>query len=164
MGAAAQICKVSLPIERKRFVGWNLLDNLGFVLLAQFTKIRDGLRAPHGEPFHCGTLFRQRLHLFLDPGEIILRKTRAVGEIVIEPILNHGADGDLCLRKQLLDRLRKQVSAGMADDLESFGIFGRNDAQRRVCFNPVRSIDQCAVHLASQSGLGEAGTDICRNF
>ena len=52
----------------------------------------------------------------------------------------------------------------MADDLESFGIFGRNDPQRRVCFNPVRSIDQCAVHLAAQSGLGEAGTDICRDF
>ena len=114
-----------------------------------FPKVGHRLLANHGESLYRGPLFRKRLHPFFNSAQIILCKTRAVGEIVIETIFNHGADGDLRLRKQLLDRLSEQMGTGMADDLESFGIFCRNDAQICVFLNPVRGVDQTPVDLTA---------------
>ena len=52
-----------------------------------------------------------------------------------------------------------QVGAGVADDLHALGVLGGDDAQGRVVVDQVAGVDQAAVDLAGDGGLGQAGTD-----
>ena len=62
--------------------------------------------------------------------------------------------------KQPLDRLRQQVRGGVANDLEAFLVARGNDAQGCVVVDNMAGVDQLAVDLAAQGGLGQAGADI----
>src|SRR2546422_2971124 len=47
----------------------------------------------------------------------------------------------------------------MAQDVEALGVAVRDDRKRRIVVDHMRRIDELAVDLASECGLGEAGTD-----
>lgn len=46
-----------------------------------------------------------------------------------------------------------QVGAGVADDLQSFLVLGRDDLQGRVAIDGVAGVDQAAVDLAGEVAL-----------
>ena len=52
-----------------------------------------------------------------------------------------------------------QVGTGVADDLQSFLVLGRDDLQGRVAIDGVAGVDQAAVDLAGEGRLGQARAD-----
>ena len=47
----------------------------------------------------------------------------------------------------------------MANDLEAFGVLVGDDRHRRVSVDDFRGVDELAVDLGGERGLGEAGAD-----
>ena len=79
-------------------------------------------------------------------------------------MLDDRADGDLCIREQLLDRIGQQVGRGVANDFQSIGVFAGDDGQRTVGSHLEAGVHDLAVDLASQSGLGQTGADRCSDL
>ena len=111
-------------------LGRNRRDDLGLVVLAD---VAEELPPPHraASPGACtgwsalASSFMRASMAARSSGV----KGRCVGEVVVEAVLDHRADGHLGLREQLLDRLRQQVRGGMADDLEAVGVPVGDDAE-----------------------------------
>ena len=96
--------------------------------------------------------------------EILGRERALVGEVVVEAVLDHRADGHLRLREQLLHRLRQQVRGGVADDLEPVGILVGDDRELRIVIDDVGGIDQLAVDAAGERGLAQARANAARHL
>ena len=103
MRTAAQVFKLALAVEGDVLIGRNTGDDFCLVVLAHFTKMRHGLitrQYAAGDGFIPGGEFAH----FLFNGLQIFRGERPfVGKIVKETVLDHRADGDLCLREKALD-------------------------------------------------------------
>ena len=115
------------------------------------------LVARHHLALHRQVLLRDLGHLLLDRGEVLRREGPLVGEVVVEAVLDHRADGDLRVGEQLLHRLRQQVRGRVAQDVErprdsSVG----DDRDLGVGLDAVAGVDQLAVHLAGERGAREA--------
>ena len=52
----------------------------------------------------------------------------------------------------------------MADHVQAVRILGRDDGQAAVDVDAVAGVDDLAVELARQGGLGQAGADGCGHF
>ena len=91
-------------------------------------------------------------------------KGRSIGEVVIKAVLDHRADGDLGVRKELLDRLRQQVRGRMADDLEALGDPGRSRSRRCVVIEHEGGIDELAVDAPGERRARETRTDAGCDF
>ena len=63
---------------------------------------------------------RQLFHALLDGREVFRGERTLVGEVVVEAVLDHRADGDLGVREQLLHGLGQEVRRGMAHHLQAF--------------------------------------------
>ena len=74
-------------------------------------------------------------------------------------MLDHRANGDLCLGEKLLDGVGQQVRGGVTNDLQAIGILGRHDGQRRVFFHAVTGVHQAAIDLARQGRFGQTGAN-----
>ena len=72
-------------------------------------------------------MLRELRHALLDRREILGRERALVREVVVEAVLDHRADRDLRVGKQLLHRVREQVRRRMADDVETFGVLVGDD-------------------------------------
>jgi hypothetical protein len=48
----------------------------------------------------------------------------------------------------------------MSDQLQAIGVFVGNNGEIAVAFDQERGVDQLAVHLAGESGLGQTGADV----
>ena len=99
------------------------------------------------------------LHLRLDRRQVFRRERALVGEVVVEAVVDHRADRDLRAREQALHGLRQQVRGGMAQHVERVGMLVGDDLERGVVVDAVAGVDQLAVDLAGQRGLGQAGAD-----
>ena len=85
---------------------------------------------------------------------------RLYAEVVVEAVLDHRADRHLRVGEELLHRVGEQVRRGMADDVEALGVAVGDDGERRRRRSMhVRGVDDLAVDLAGERGLGEAGAD-----
>ena len=115
---AAQIDEIVLPVERDRLAGGNRRDDLGLVVLALVPEELHRLVARHHLALDLEVALRDLLHALLDRGEVFRRERPLVGEIVVEAVLDHRADGDLRVGEQLLHRVRQQVRRGMPQDLQ----------------------------------------------
>jgi hypothetical protein len=120
---------VKLPsVQRHVLIGRDRGDDLGLVGFA------DGLEVGHG--FVARHLAGDRLVLlgqlghFLFDGHQIFRRERAlVGEVVVEAVVDHRADGHLRVREQFLDGIGQQVGGRVTDHLQAFGILVGDDGQ-----------------------------------
>jgi hypothetical protein len=70
-------------------------DDLGLVGLAQALEVGHGLVARQHAAHHRLVLLGQLGHLLLDGGQVFRREGALVGEVVVEAVLDHRADGDL---------------------------------------------------------------------
>ena len=61
--------------------------------------------------------------------------------------------------KQALRRLREQMRRRVADDVERVGAFLGDDFELRVVIDRETGVDELAVDLAGERGLGEARAD-----
>jgi len=85
-------------------------------------------------------------------------------EVVVEAVLDHRADRHLRLGEELLHRVGEQVRRRVADQLQALGILVGDDRELRIALDAVRRVDQLAVDLAAQRGLGEPGADRGRDL
>ncbi|MNT23253.1 hypothetical protein D3C72_1586660 [compost metagenome] len=109
-------------------------------------------------------LLGQFRHFLFDRRQIFGRERTLVGEVIVKAVVDHGADGHLCIGEQFLDGIRQQVGRRVADHFQTIGILVRHDRQFRILLDQIGSIDQLAVDLAGQGSLGQAGTNIGRNL
>ena len=159
VGAAAEVDEIALLIERDVLPMRDIGDDLRLVGLAHVAEEPDGLVARHHRTLHLEVLSRNLLHLCLDLLQILGGKRTLVGEVVVETVLDHRTDGHLRRGKQALHRLCQQMGGGVADDIDALLVLAGHDGQLGIAFDQIGGIDQLAVDLAGQCGLGQTGAD-----
>jgi len=153
--AAAQVGEVSLGVEAHRpDIGGQVLDQLHLVGLALLFEKLDrlfaaDLTAREGLVL-CGDLGHPLLYLF----QVLGREGGLAVEIVVEAVLDGGADRDLDVREQLLDRFGHDVGNAVAQHAHSFrrvDVHGLNGAVLR---HRAREVDHPVIEFR---GHGVAG-------
>ena len=109
----AQVDEVALPVERHA-VGGDALEDLDLEALPTPPEEGDRLRARHLLPLERDVGLADHAHLVLDAREVLRGERLALGEVVVEAILDGGADGHLHVGEQPLHRLRHHVRGGVA--------------------------------------------------
>ncbi|MNS71851.1 hypothetical protein D3C72_1052420 [compost metagenome] len=104
-------------------------------------------------------LVDQLHHALFDGGHVFRGEGALVGDVVVEAFVDDRADHHLGGRVQLFHRVADQVGARVTDDLQSLFIFRGDDLQGGVVADQVTRIDQLAVDLAGNGGLGQASAD-----
>ena len=87
--------------------------------------------------------------------EVVGMERLRLGEVVVEAVLDHRADGHLGAGPQRLHGLRHHVRRIVPDELERLGIGARHDLDRRVGLDRVGEIGQLAVHHHGHGALGQ---------
>ena len=77
------------------------------------------------------------------------------GEVVVEAVLDHRADGHLGSRKQFLHGLGEDVGAVVADQFECFRVGARDDSHLRVGLDRVGEVAQFAIDHQRDGLLGQ---------
>ena len=157
--AAAHVDVFLVVVQAHGFFVGHVLDQAQLVVLAARLEHRDHLVARRDLLDHVVVLVDQLDHALFDRDQIVGREGALVPDVVVEPFLDHRADHHLRGRVQLLDRVADEMRARMADDLQSFGILGGDDAQAGVMVDAVAGVDEAAVDLTGDGGLGQAGAD-----
>src|SRR6218665_125700 len=97
MGATAQVLERAFPVQADLFVTGDAGNDLGLVVFPQALEIGDR-RIARQHPAQHRLVFGGKLgHAFLHGRQIIWRERALVRKVVIKPVVDHGADGDLCL-------------------------------------------------------------------
>jgi len=157
MRATAEIFKITFAVEADLFTGRNRTNDFGLVMLAQPLEVGHGLVARQHAAHHRFVLGGQLGHALFDRHEVLGRERTAVREIVIKAVVDHRTDGDLRLGEQLLDGIGQQVGGGVTNHLQPFGVLGGHDGQPGVLLDAKAGVDQLAIDLAAERGLGQAG-------
>ncbi|MCY1264939.1 hypothetical protein D9M70_133070 [compost metagenome] len=110
---------------------------------------------------HVVIFLDQLLHALFDGRQVVRSERTLEGDVVIETFIDDRTDDHFGGRVQLLDRVANQVGARVANDLQPLFILWRDDLQRRVAVDDVAGVDQLAIDLAGNGGLGQACTDGC---
>ena len=156
---AAKVRELAFGVKRDRLVGWNRRDDFGLVVLADGFEIRDRVVARHELARHRLVFFGELGHLRLDGAEVLRRERALEREVVVEAVLDHRTDRHLRVGEQFLYRVREQVRRRVADDFQTLGILLGNDGHRGVAVDHFGGVDELAVDLGGERGLGEAGAD-----
>ena len=109
MGAGAQVHELTLLVEADDRVLRQVADELHLVGLALLLHEGDGLRPGQLEPLQLQILPLDLLHGLLDLLEVVGGEVEGRVEVVIEPVLGGGADGQLHLRPEAFDGLGQDV-------------------------------------------------------
>ncbi len=97
---------------------------------------------------------RELVHLRLELREVFRRERPLEGEVVVEAVLDHRADGDLRFRVHRLHGLREQVRGGVADDLEAVRVLAGDDRERCASWSmTIRGVDELAVDRPASAAL-----------
>ena len=141
MRPPAEIHKLPLPVEGNGAVR-EVLDHLQLVGLI-FVK---GKRLRFGDAFPSNRqlLLDDFLHLGLDLGKILFGNRIHI-DIVVESVLDHGADGQLGGVVEPQNGLRHDMSRAVAHDLQSFVLTGGDQAQGGILVNGQIEVPQLAV-------------------
>src|SRR5690606_24513338 len=129
---AAEIDEAALPIQADRLVGRNRLDDLRLVVLALLAEEPDRVVAVPDLADDRLVALDDLAHPLLDPLEILRRERLVAGEIVVEAVLDRGADRDLGLGIKLLDGLGHHVRGVVPQELEAVLGVARDDLDARV--------------------------------
>ena len=96
--AAAQIDEIALAIQRDRLVGGDAANDLGLVDLALLQEEVDGGVAVPDFAHDLLVARDDLVHPLLDAREVFRRERRGACEVVVEAVLDGGADRDLGFR------------------------------------------------------------------
>ena len=135
MGPAAEVGEIALLVDRDRVVVRELVDQLDLVGLASVLKERQGIGLGNIFLGDRRCRFGQLRHLLFDLYEILRRKGTLEIEVVVEPFFDRGTDGKLCLRKELLYRMRHEVRSTVPVHFAAFRRVEGNDLYRGVVIN-----------------------------
>ena len=123
----AEVHECALPVDRDRFRRGDRADDLGLVVLAlAFEESRRLVAVPDFAGDRLVAV-HDLAHPLLKPDQVLGCERLGAREVVIEAVLDHGADGDLDIRVELLRGLGKRMGGIMADEVETVGIGARHD-------------------------------------
>ena len=111
------------------------LDDLDLEVLAHAIEELDGLVAVDDLAAEGAVLVDDAVHRLLDVAQVAVREAAArLLEVVVEAVVDRGADGDLRAREEPLHGVRHDVRRRVADDLEAVrvGVLDRRHRRRRV--------------------------------
>ena len=153
--AAAEIGPCALRVDLEVLARWNGVDQLDLEQLA--LALEEGLRlvaAPHllGEGRVAGD---DLAHLLLDLRQVVRVERLGLGKIIIEAVLDHGADGDLGAGPQLLYGFGQHVGAVVPDQLERLGIGARHEFDAGIGHDRIGKIGEGAVERHGHGALGQ---------
>ena len=164
MRPATQVDPLALAIQADGLVRGNAGDDLGLVVLAEVLEKAHRFVARHLAAQHREIALHDLGHLRFDRGEIFGREGSLVGEVVVETIFDHRADGHLRIGEQGLHGLREQVRRRVTDDLEGIGMLFGDDFERGIARDRKRRVDQFATDLAGERRFGKPRTDARGNL
>ena len=101
-------------------------------------------------------------HAFFDFFEIVERERLVPGKIVIEAVVDRGADGDLRAGIKLLHRFGHGMCRVVPDEGERIVIPAFDQADSDAIRQFTIEIPDLAVHLHGDHDLGEPGADVRR--
>jgi len=121
--AAAQVDELALAVEAQAGI---LLEVVVDVLdLVSLIEVLDQAARLRGGPLEAleGLGGGDDLaHLLLDAREVLLAQRRVAVDVVIEAVLDGGAEGQLDAGEETHDRPGHDVGAGMAQDVEGLAV------------------------------------------
>ncbi len=158
--AAAEIGELTRAINRNFFIGLGeLLDEVALHEIAFVLEFVQSLIAGQKFARVRNVLLHQLLHLLFDFFQVLWRKRRGPIEIVEKSALGWRAVAELGLGEEFEHGGRQQVRRRMPKNFQGLGIFLSQDAQSGVFFHRTSQIDEIAVGLGNQRGVGEPLAD-----
>ncbi len=157
VGASAQIGERALRVGGDRLGLGKLLDELALVRLLLE-------RVPRLELVELGALEGLLLgddlaHPLFDGLEVFRRERATDVEVVVEAVLDGGADAELGHREQVLDRLGHHVGRRVTQDVQRFGALVGDDLDRIAVGDRLVHVGELPVDLRRDRGLAEARSD-----
>ena len=155
----AEVHEAALLVEGDGAV-FEAFEQFELVFVALLLEVRDGLGLGHGAAFVARVVARQFDHLLLDGREVVGGEL-AVAEVhvVVEPVLDGGADAELDAGVERFERLSHEVRRGMPEGHLSALALPRQDLDRRVAFDGAMEVAHFAVDTHGERVAGEAGGD-----
>ncbi len=148
-----------MEIDRDVFAFRDGFDQFGLVLLADALEVGDGLvPRPH---LAAG---RQRglhdlMHFRFDLRQVLRGEGLVAREVVIEAVLDRRADRHLGAGIERLHGHREHMGGVVADQLQRLGVPAGDDPELGVRLERAEDVDNLAVGLDRQGGLGQARAD-----
>ena len=147
MRPAAEVEPFALLINRDGLALGQVLNQLGFKLLAHFAEQLDRRVAVHDFALKFIIAVDDEGHLLFNRGEVIGRERLVPVEVIIEPVFNNGADCNLRAGEKLLHGFRQNMGRIMTDQFQPFWVFGCDEFDFRIRLNRQRRINQLSVQL-----------------
>ena len=156
--AAAEVVELSLAIDTQRLACRQSGNDFTLVPFAPGFEVADRVVAlPHFTLDH----FVPRddlLHAFLDLHEVLRRERGFTLEVVVEPVLDRGADRDLGLGIKFLDGLGQDMRRVMPQQLKCRRVIAGDDLDTCIVLDEIAKVPQGAVDPDGQrrAGVGVA--------
>ena len=121
MGACAQVGELALLVEADDGVFGQVVDELYLVrlVLHQLQRFRTGQL----EPFQLQLFLADLPHLRFDLGQDLRREGSGGVDVIVKAVVNGGADGQLHIGIETLDRLGENVGTGVPVSLAILFVF-----------------------------------------
>ena len=164
MRPAAEIKPVALLVDLDLLVGRDGVYQFNFERLAHLAE--GFLRLfPRPDFLREGFVARDDLaHLFFDHRQVFQCERLVAGEVVVEAVFDHRADGHLCARPQILHRFGKHVSGIMPDQFERTWVVAWDKFDPGVAVDRVAQIGEGTVEHHGDSALCQRGRDALGNI
>ncbi|OIQ72910.1 hypothetical protein GALL_454590 [mine drainage metagenome] len=159
VGAAAEIIEIPLAVAGNALVFGNGGHDLHLQRLSHGLEAGDGLAPPENLMNDFHTLRHDPAHLRLDGREILGREWRRDEEIVVEAILDGGADPHAGMGVQALDRLRQKMGRGMADQIQALRILAGDDFNLSAIHKRCFKIAKMSILPDSQGCVQQTGAN-----
>ena len=159
MRAAAEIEPVALLVDLDLLVGRDGVDQLDLERLAH---VAEGFLRLFARPdfLREGFVARDDLaHLFFDDRQVFQRERLVAGEVVVEAVFDHRADGDLRAGPQILHGFGEHVRGVMPDQFERARVVAWDEFDPGVAVDRVGEIGERAVERHGDRAFGQRGRD-----
>ena len=164
MGAAAQVDPVALAVHLQGLVSRDGVDQLD---LEPFTALGEEAFGVVAAPLLLGegaVACHDLAHALLDRREVVGREGRVAEEVVIEPVLDHRADGHLRAGKKVLHGFGQHVGGVVADQRQGARVVAGKELDPRVGVDRVGEVDHDPVARDRHGALGERRGDGFRDL
>ena len=162
--ARAEVDKVALTVEADDRVRGQVADELDLVRLTELIHIRDGFLAGQLKALDFLIFLLDLCHLGLNFCEVFRREGFGRVKIVIEAVFDRGADGELRLRPEALDRLCEHVARRVTVGPATVFVLKGIECDLVVAVDGAESVAVRAVDGAGQRGPRKARADFVRDF
>ena len=159
MRAAAQVDEITLTIAGDGLIFRQVFDDFGFVLFAFLKEELDGFVAIPDFAHNRLIPLDDLVHLLFDLDQIVGRKWRFAGKVVIETIFDGRANCDLRIGIKFLNGFGHHVCAIVTDQRQNLFMALGHDFDSRVSVNLAREVAHFAVDDDGKGLLCQRRTD-----